>query len=351
MITVIPAAGKSSRYFGNKPKWLRTLPEGQLMIEKAIEGLLGKSERTLLIITSQIETEFGVVQLMRQIFGSELEVIILPNSTNSAVETVIEGLKTAEVNLSSKLIIKDSDNIVDFAFPQFDESFSVGVDMSKHNVSNVASKSFFKLNEGSFITDFIEKKIVSHNVSVGTHGFTSVRSFLDYAAILFSNSPENTTEYYISNVVALMIYAGVRVKYIEALEYLDLGTQHEWEYIRKSRATYFIDYDGTLVKNAGKYGVNRWKDEDLPLRDNLVLLKKFFDNGAQIIITTSRPKEYEEKILALLKDWDITPYQVITGLNHSQRVLINDYADTNIFPSATALNVKRNVDLNEIFLI
>ena len=351
MITVIPAAGKSSRYYGNKPKWLRTMPQGNLMIEKAVEGLLDISDRMLLIITKRIQEDFGVTDLMQQIFGNKLEVIVLDRSTRSAVETVVEGLKIANVDLKSKLVIKDSDNIVAFGFPDFSSAFSVGLDISKKAVSNVGAKSFFRLNENRLVTDFVEKKIISQYISVGTHGFTSISTFLDYATMLFSNSPEGIKEHYISNVLALMIYDGVTVEYVESEKYLDLGTQQEWETLRKSKATYFIDFDGTLVKNAGKYGKKRWGDRDEPLESNLLLIKRFYDEGAQIIITTSRSIEFEERILKFLSEWGIIPFQIITGLNHSQRVLINDYADTNIFPSASAINVPRNGTLTEFFVL
>lgn len=351
MITVIPAAGKSSRYFGKKPKWLRTLPQGNLMIEKAVEGLLANSDRLLLIITKRIEQEFGVTELMHQIFSSKMEVVVLDQSTKSAVETVVEGLKIAGVDLKSKLIIKDSDNIVEFTLPSFDKVFSVGVDISSKAVNNVGAKSFFRLSEERNVTEFVEKKVISQYVSVGTHGFTSVSTFLDYATMLFSNSPLSVQEYFISNVLALMIYDGVIVEYVEAEKYLDLGTQQEWESLRKAKATYFIDFDGTLVENIGKYGKKRWGDKDVALESNLSLLKKFFDEGAQIIITTSRSGEFEGHILEFLNEWGIKPYQIITGLNHSQRILINDFADTNIFPSASAINVPRNGDLNQFFVL
>jgi hypothetical protein len=351
MITVIPAAGKSSRYFGHKPKWLRTLPEGKLLIEEAISGLLELSDRVLLVITRDIEDQFSVSNLMRQVFLDRLEVIILDHSTNSAVQTVIEGLQRAEVNLNEKLLIKDSDNIVQFDFPNTDHAFSIGVNIYDKVVSKVTNKSFFKLNDDFTVKDFVEKRIISQYISVGTHGFTSVASFLDYATMLVSNSPQGVSELYISNVLALMVYEGLRVQYVEATYYLDLGTQEEWENLRRAKSVYFIDYDGTLVMNAGKYGNNLWSDQDQPITSNINVIKRLYDGGAQIIITTSRTSEYEEDIRSLLSNYGINPIAVICSLNHSQRYLINDFADTNIYPSALAINLPRNGNLNQFFVL
>ena len=39
MKILLPVAGKSSRYPGMRPKWLLTLPEGRLMVEKALSGI------------------------------------------------------------------------------------------------------------------------------------------------------------------------------------------------------------------------------------------------------------------------------------------------------------------------
>ena len=42
---IIPVAGKSSRYPGMRPKWLLTMPDGKLMLEKSIELFEPKFKR------------------------------------------------------------------------------------------------------------------------------------------------------------------------------------------------------------------------------------------------------------------------------------------------------------------
>ena len=47
---IIPAGGKSSRYNHGKPKWLRTHPDGDLMIEHAVSALTSKAKNLISIL-------------------------------------------------------------------------------------------------------------------------------------------------------------------------------------------------------------------------------------------------------------------------------------------------------------
>ena len=98
----------------------------------------------------------------------------------------------------------------------------------------------------------------------------------------------------------------------------------------------------------GKYGEITWADHsDVILKNNMNLLKNLHENGSQIIITTSRPKSEKIYINKLLNDAGIKAHEIICDLNHSQRVLINDFNTTNIYPTALAVNLKRNNDLSD----
>ena len=50
---IVPVAGKSSRYPGMRPKWLLTMPDGKLMIEKSLSLLnLKVFSRIIVIVLS-----------------------------------------------------------------------------------------------------------------------------------------------------------------------------------------------------------------------------------------------------------------------------------------------------------
>ena len=92
---IIPAGGKSSRYNHGKPKWLRTHPDGDLMIEHAVSALTSKNEKlNIYIITNnEVENKYNVKTFLKNTKLKNLEIILLENETNSSVETIYRGVR------------------------------------------------------------------------------------------------------------------------------------------------------------------------------------------------------------------------------------------------------------------
>jgi ribonucleotide monophosphatase NagD (HAD superfamily) len=96
------------------------------------------------------------------------------------------------------------------------------------------------------------------------------------------------------------------------------------------------------VKNVGQYGTRRWENNLEPILENLQALKVAQDKGAQIIVVTARSDNFRARITALLQENGVTPHNIITGCYHSHRVMINDYAATNPYPSCSAVSLPRD---------
>lgn len=347
---IIPAAGKSSRYNEGKPKWLRTHPNGKLMIEIAISGLVDKFEKVqvYLITTKEICDRFKVKEILGSLKLYDIKIIELKDQTHSSVETLLKAKDF--INLESDFtIIKDSDNLVELEkYDLKNEYFTVGVDLNKFPVSRIQNKSFLVTNELGYVTDFVEKKIISETISVGTHGIKDIKLFYDYVSAIFEMNIN--AEKYVSNVISSMIYDGIEFKRIFATGYKDFGTQKEWNEEFILHSTYFIDFDGTLVKNKGKYGKNNWFNlSETPLEENLNLIRKLQCRGAEIIITTSRDDSLKNYIEEFLLKYKIKPKAILCNLNHSPRILINDFANTNPYPSCSAISFPRNEKLVKYF--
>jgi len=351
---IVPAGGKSSRYNTGKPKWLRTHPDGKLMIEHALQALVKNNYKlNIYIITnSDIQREFNVQSILKDSSLSSAELILLPHSTNSAVETIYKGIKyhAKNFNYSLPTILKDSDNFVELSedIKWGKSNFTVGLNLNKVDTNRIKSKSFLVVDEFNNVVDFIEKQVVSDKISVGTHCFSTFQSYM-LKAESFLNEKQSL-EIYNSHIIASLIYEKEQFIYEEAKDYIDFGTQKEWNEIFKQHSTYFVDFDGTLVKNKGKYGDNNWDQlNDIPLLENINIFKSFQKKGASIIITTSRDPKYRDYIHNFLKRLDLEVDEIICGLNHSPRVIVNDFANTNPYPSCSAISIPRNGDLRNYF--
>ena len=147
-----------------------------------------------------------------------------------------------------------------------------------------------------------------------------------------------------------MIIDGIEFKPCEVKDYIDWGTKQDWfEYVRNYK-TLFIDLDGTLVKSSGKHTPPYW-GETKAIKENVDFINKLYDTGkVYIIITTARDKEAKEVTLKQLKREGIKYHDIILGLYHSNRTIINDYGTSSPYPTCDAVNIIRNSNELERFL-
>ena len=343
---IIPCAGKSTRFPNMKPKWLLTHPDGKLMIEKSLEGLdLNLFKRIIITIVKEHNEMYEAEIILSQVFkgNRKIEICILDNFTKSASETIFQTIE--KMNISGSFVIKDSDNFVKFKINPNIKNFIVGYNLHNHNdITNIPAKSFLIVNNQNIIQDIIEKKIVSNTICLGVYGFKNAEDFKNAFKELIKQDIKN--ELFVSYIISYILSLKKSVfEYIEAQDYRDWGTLSEWEKEQEKYKTFFIDVDGVILKNSGKYGSINWKNNFEVIKDNVETIKNLQKNGAQIIITTSRQEEYRKDLENLLTALEIRPYQIIMGLNHSMRVIINDFAPTNPYPSAVAISIPRNTSI------
>ena len=86
-------------------------------------------------------------------------------------------------------------------------------------------------------------------------------------------------------------------------------------------------------------------------RLDIEVLKKIAEHGGQIIFCTARPENQRKKLEKSLRDQGLQWYQIVMGCLHSQRVLINDYAASNPYPSSIAVSIQRDLDNLRSYLI
>jgi hypothetical protein len=124
-----------------------------------------------------------------------------------------------------------------------------------------------------------------------------------------------------------------------------LGTIKEWVLYKEKFKCYFVDIDGVIVKNSAEYFKPYWGTTP-GIVENVAVIKELYDKGNQIILTTTRKESYRKITERQLKKIGINYHKLIMDLYHSGRVLINDFSNSNTYPSAIAINIPR--DSNEL---
>lgn len=304
-------------------------------------------DRIIITIVKPHDEKYEAKLIMEQVFNnnSKVEICMLDDFTSSASETVYLTLK--KMNVEGAFVIKDSDNRVEVNFNKQIKNSIIGYNLHEHpNITNIPGKSFLIVNEQGIIHDIIEKQVVSNIICLGVYCFENALDFINaYDEML---TKKISGEMYISHVISYMLASNNYVfSSILALSYDDWGTLSEWKEVQKKHRTYFVDVDGVLMKNCGKYGKRNWYNNTETLPDNMETIRKLQDDGAQIVITTSRPEEFRANLEKILNENGIKPYAMLMGMNHAARVVVNDFAPTNPYPSGIAITLPRNNSIKE----
>ena len=354
---VIPSAGRSSRFPGHKPKWLLTQPNGRLMLVDAIGGLdLGNVTRVVVgVLQEHVNIHCGgEPEAILAAFADgpshlnsiEIVLVVIDKETIDQVQTIERILDAAKV--TGAIFLKDCDN--QFACRVEATNGVATLEITKNilSISIPAGKSYVSLTSSGVITNIVEKVILGNTFCVGGYSFASAENFRkhtqkcrEYQTLTSSTD----TELAVSDIIWLQILTTSEpFVSIPVSGYEDWGTLSAWLDYTRTFKTLFCDIDGTLLKNSGQYFAPRWGTQP-GMADNVAHLKNLRERGrTQIILTTTRPESFRATTEKQLKETGITYDKLVLGLWHGQRVVINDYAKTNPFPSALAVNLKRNAD-------
>ena len=337
---LIPAAGASSRFPNMKLKWLLTHPTGGLVIEKVLKPFdLDQYDRVVLTVLREHEEKYSISTIINQIFNDKVELCILEEKTSSAVETVQQSIDS--MNLQGHLTIKDSDGVIESDFP-LSKNYVCGCKASQFSIREIHNKSFIIHNENSTILDIQEKNVVSDVICLGVYSM-SIEDFEHaYKSIKTSLAYRYENEMYVSHIVSYLIERGVNFECQYVNDFKDWGTLQVWREEQNKYKTYFLDIDGVFLYNTGPYGEKTWYNTLEPIEENVQLLKRLSDEGHQLIFTTSRSQWAVDGFKQFLDERKIRYKQIVTDCYHSQRVIINDFAPTNPYPSCQAISIPRN---------
>jgi len=340
MEIIVPAAGLSTRFPEMKPKYLLYDYKHDLMLKNSLRPYLQNS--ITVGILKEHDEKYHASEFIRYEFGDKIKIVVLEKPTKGPADTVYQIIQKSGLT-NEEILIKDCDSF-------FEHEISPGnyvcvSKISEHEIlKKLSSKSFTISNEQGIINDIIEKKVVSDTFCVGGYKFES--------ALLYKNAFEDISqerEIFVSDVIGRCINNKNIFTEKAVKNYIDVGTAKDWfEY--NDKPVIFCDIDGTIVKAQSRVGENSYDHKITPLTKNVKKLLEMQSNGAQFIFTTSRGKIYDERSCSLLNELGFKNYTLISGLQNSRRILINDFNKSNPFPRAEAINIFRDSDDLENYL-
>jgi hypothetical protein len=314
----------------------------RLMVTEAISGLnLDFFDNIYFLCLQEHEDKYSfmkgfVAELDDAGLRAKSNIVLLPEQTDSQSETVYTFL--SGYDLDGFVFIKDSDG---FYRCDVEERNQVAYfDLNDMDDINARTKSYVDLDVNDVVTNIVEKKVISSTFSSGGYGFADAKEFCK----TFEKLQDMDGECYISHIIFEMMLSGSTFYGTKTTDFKDWGTLDAWNKYKSQYKCLFVDIDGTLITNSSHH-FPPYVGSGEPIENNIDYLAELHEQGrAKIVLTTSRPERLRQITITELQTKGIPYDELVMGLPHCQRVIINDFARSNPYPSCKAINIPRNTD-------
>ena len=223
MTLIVPIAASNAEYEHKLPQPFRLDDEGTMFCVKAIAGLpLQDIDDIYFVILREHDERYMLSeQLFLQFRRKNLtkaHVTILKQPTKSQAETVARAIE--ENNITGMVLIKDADCYftTDEILPQNGVAIYPLEDLP---IVDPQHKSYVAVDDMFYVTNIIEKRVVSHFFSAGGYCFEDALEFCRYYERLKEYSP-----LYLSHIIYAMLLDKKIFRPILIEDYQDWGMMH-----------------------------------------------------------------------------------------------------------------------------
>ena len=209
---LIPMAGNGSR-FSEKgyllPKPLISV-FGRPMINWVTDNFKDIPEkRFIFICRTEHQDKYQISHKLKD-FAGDCQVVFVDKLTEGAACTTL--LAKDLINNDDQLIIANSDQYVQWSAKEFYD-FSITLDASILTFPSQAVKwSYAKLNDGGFVTEVAEKKVISDKATVGIYFWKNGSDYVKYAENMIEKNIRVNNEFYVCPVFNEAIQDGKKIK-------------------------------------------------------------------------------------------------------------------------------------------
>jgi dTDP-glucose pyrophosphorylase len=210
---VVPMAGRGSRFADAgyaDPKPLINV-HGKHMIEVVINNLKPTCEhRFIFVCQAEHVASYGLQDIFKRACD-EFEIVEINGITEGAAITVLKARQFFDNG--QPLMIANSDQWVDVDINDYLQD----MELRKLSGSMLTMKandpkwSYAKVNDNGFVSEVVEKVVISDEATVGIYNFAKGSDFCQFADFMVEQDIRSNGEYYVAPVYSFMADKGQNI--------------------------------------------------------------------------------------------------------------------------------------------
>ena len=214
---IMPIAANKPEYATRIPRVFLIAEDGVMHCIRALKSLdLSKFDHIYITILRHLDQQYALterLQLQFRINGiTNAEIVVLDEPTRSEPETIYQTI--LQKHIQGSIFIKDADC-------SFTGEDTTGNAIAIHPLEqldwvNPKNKSYVAVDDMYYITNIIEKRIVSHYFTAGGYSFSSAATYCHYYERL-----QEQQGLYLSHIIYSMLLEGHTFRPVLTKEYED----------------------------------------------------------------------------------------------------------------------------------
>lgn len=178
---IIPIAADKMEYIQNMPTSFKLGNDGFMNCVHAVMELdFSMFDAIYFSILAKHDEKYNIKDLLHLQFKrlglKNAKVVVIEGTTNSQPETIYKTIK--QENIKGSIYIKDAD--CGFSCEIIQENSVAICPLESISWVNPQNKSYVAIDDMFYVTNIIEKRIVSHYFSAGGYGFENAEDFCKY---------------------------------------------------------------------------------------------------------------------------------------------------------------------------
>ena len=221
---IVPIAADKKEYEQTLPYVFSLNKEGLMVCIKSILGLNLKSfDSIYFTILKKHSENYFLKQLFdiqfKKLGLNNAKVVLLNEVTDSQAETVYQTIISEEI--TGGIFIKDADGYFSINEDILYQNNIAVYPLEKMIMLNPQNKSYVAVDEMNYITNIIEKKVISHLFNAGGYCFESSEEFCLY----YKEIRKYCKKCYLSHLVYKMLLDKRIFRPLPVCNFIDLGNE------------------------------------------------------------------------------------------------------------------------------